>query len=169
MKRNEDILPADYAKLLGEIKERVRLAQYEALRAVNKELVGLYWDIGRIITRRQEAGTHGDAVVKKLAIDLQAEFPGIAGFSWRNLFNMREFYLAYRAAPKLQPLAAIIGWTQNLVILQRCKPVPGDCSARLLQPLVGEISGPDPVPFSGVPKDFLSACTQLLRTCGVNE
>lgn len=121
MKRNEDILPADYAKLLGEIKERVRLAQYEALRAVNKELVGLYWDIGRIITRRQEAGTHGDAVVKKLAIDLQAEFPGIAGFSWRNLFNMREFYLAYRAAPKLQPLAAIIGWTQNLIILQHCK------------------------------------------------
>jgi predicted nuclease of restriction endonuclease-like (RecB) superfamily len=121
VQRNRDILPGDYAILLGEIRERVRTAQYEALRAVNRELVGLYWDIGRIITGRQAAGMHGDAVVKRLSADLQAEFPGIAGFSWRNLFYMSEFYLAYRDAPKLQPLVAIIGWSHNLVILQRCK------------------------------------------------
>jgi len=72
-------------------------------------------------TERQAAGAHGTAVVKRLAADLQAEFPGIVGFSWRNLFNMSEFFTAYRDKPKLQPLAAIIGWTQNLVILQRCK------------------------------------------------
>jgi predicted nuclease of restriction endonuclease-like (RecB) superfamily len=54
------------------------------------------------------------------ADDLQSEFPGVAGFSWRNLFYMSEFYVAYRDLPKLQPLVAIIGWSHNLIILQRC-------------------------------------------------
>jgi len=121
MKKNNQLIPEDYAGLLAEVKERVRAAQYNALKAVNKELVALYWDIGKMVTERQSAGAHGTAVVKRLAADLQVEFPGIAGFSWRNLFNMSEFFVAYRDKPKLQPLAAIIGWTQNLVILQRCK------------------------------------------------
>ncbi len=47
-------LPADYAVLLAEVKERVRSAQYEALKAVNKELVALYWDIGKLIVERQK-------------------------------------------------------------------------------------------------------------------
>ena len=121
MKADQENLPAGYASLLAEIKDRIRSAQYEALRAVNKELVKLYWDIGRMTTERQATGVHGTAVVKRLAADLQAEFPGIVGFSWRNLFYMSEFFTAYRDKPKLQPLVAIIGWTQNLVILQRCK------------------------------------------------
>ena len=114
------LLPNDYAVLLAEVKARIRGAQYAALKAVNRELVGMYWDIGRLITERQAAGAHGDAVVKRLAVDLQAGFPGVAGFSWRNLFNMSEFYLAYRESAKLQPMVAIIGWTHNLIILQRC-------------------------------------------------
>ena len=118
-KRNQPV-PADYGSLLVAVKERVRAAQYQALKAVNKELVGLYWDIGRMIVDRQTASERGDTVVKKLAEDLQAEFPGVAGFSWRNLFYMSEFYAAYRSLPKLQPLVAIIGWTHNLIILQRC-------------------------------------------------
>ena len=80
--------------MLVAVKERVRAAQYQALKAVNKELVSLYWDIGRMIDSRQTASERGDIVVKKLAEDLQAEFPGVAGFSWRNLFYMSEFYSA---------------------------------------------------------------------------
>jgi predicted nuclease of restriction endonuclease-like (RecB) superfamily len=118
-KKNQPV-PADYRALLVAVKERVRAAQYQALKAVNKELVGLYWDIGRMIDSRQTASERGDVVVKKLAEDLQAEFPGVAGFSWRNLFYMSEFYSAYRDLPKLQPLVAMIGWTHNLIILQRC-------------------------------------------------
>jgi predicted nuclease of restriction endonuclease-like (RecB) superfamily len=121
MKKSNQLIPEDYAGLLAEVKERVRAAQYDALKAVNKELVALYRDIGQMVTERQAAGAHGTAVVKRLAADLQLEFPGIVGFSWRNLFNMSEFFTAYRDKPKLQPLVAIIGWTQNLVILQRCK------------------------------------------------
>jgi predicted nuclease of restriction endonuclease-like (RecB) superfamily len=121
MSKTNQLIPDDYAVLLAEVKERVRAAQYDALKAVNKELVALYWDIGRMTTERQAAGAHGTAAVKRLAADLQAEFPGIVGFSWRNLFYMSEFFTTYHDKPKLQPLAAIIGWTQNLVILQRCK------------------------------------------------
>jgi predicted nuclease of restriction endonuclease-like (RecB) superfamily len=113
-------LPTEYGQLLSDIKARVRSAQLAAFRAVNKELVALYWDIGKMIDGRQVAGTRGDTVVKKLAEDLQSEFPGVVGFSWRNLFYMSEFYVAYRDLPKLQPLVAIIGWSHNLIILTRC-------------------------------------------------
>jgi predicted nuclease of restriction endonuclease-like (RecB) superfamily len=118
---SETTLPDDYGILWGEIKERIRVAQYEALRAVNKELVRLNWDIGRIIIERQTNAIHGAAIAEQLAADLQHEFPGLSGFSRRNIFYMREFYLAYRDVPKVQPLVAQIGWSHNLVILQRCK------------------------------------------------
>jgi len=111
----------EYPQLLADVKERIRLAQYTALKAVNKELVGLYWDIGRIIVKRQSNADHGSAIAEQLAADLQKEFPGIKGFSRRNVFYMREFYLSYSELPKVQPLVAQIGWTHNLIILQRCK------------------------------------------------
>ena len=84
-------LPADYASLLGEVKERVRSAQHAALRAVNKELVALYWDIGKLIVSRQKRGLWGRSVVERLASDPQDEFPGIGGFSASNLWRMRAF------------------------------------------------------------------------------
>ena len=114
-------LPSGYAELLTSVKERVRSAQYAALKAVNTELVGLYWDIGRMIVERQVDAEHGSAIAEQLARDLRAEFPGSKGFSRRNVFYMREFYLLYRHDERVQPLVAQIGWTHNLVILQRCK------------------------------------------------
>ena len=56
-------LPSNYPALLGEIKQRIRAAQYEALKAVNKELIALYWDIGRLIMERQTGETWGEPVV----------------------------------------------------------------------------------------------------------
>jgi predicted nuclease of restriction endonuclease-like (RecB) superfamily len=111
----------EYASFLAEVKERVRAAQYEALKAVNTELVGLYWDIGQMIVERQTDAEHGAAIAEQLANDLRAEFPGIRGFSRRNVFYMREFYLLYCDDHRVQPLVAQIGWTHNLVIFQRCK------------------------------------------------
>jgi predicted nuclease of restriction endonuclease-like (RecB) superfamily len=110
-----------YPALLGEIKERIRSAQYDALRAVNHGLIGLYWDIGRLINERQKGETWGKAVVENLARDLQAEFPGIQGFSSRNIWYMRTFYEIYAQSKKLQPLVAEIGWTHNVIIMERCK------------------------------------------------
>jgi len=120
MSRNVAI-PADYARTLDEIKKRVRAAQYDALRAVNKELVALYWDIGRMIAERQKDHGWGKSVVETLARDLQVEFPGMSGFSVQNLWYMRQFYLAYARHPKLQPLVGEISWSKHLVIMGRCK------------------------------------------------
>jgi predicted nuclease of restriction endonuclease-like (RecB) superfamily len=75
---------------------------------------------GRLRQRQQTAGW-GKSVVEQLAQDIQAEFPGISGFSIRNLWNMRSFHSTYRQDAKLQPLVAEIGWTHNLVILEKCK------------------------------------------------
>ena len=113
-------LPSEYGQLLADIKARVRCAQLAAFRAANRELTALYWDIGRMIVERKMDAAHGDAVAERLAEDLRAEFPGIAGFSRRNVFYMREFYVAYHDLPKVQPLVAQIGWTQNLIVLTRC-------------------------------------------------
>jgi len=110
-----------YAALLTEIKERVRTAQYAALKAVNRELVGLYWDIGRLIVRRQTSRGWGESVVENLARDLQSEFPGIQGFSAQNLWRMRQFYELYGANRKLSPLVREIGWTHNVIIMMHCK------------------------------------------------
>ena len=111
----------DYPRLLTEIKERIRSAQYEALKAVNKELVGLYWDIGRMIVERQDVEGWGKAVVEQLAADLRTEFPGVGGFSASNLWRMKAFFEAYTGLEKLAPLVREIGWSHNLAILERCK------------------------------------------------
>ncbi|NQU18203.1 MAG: hypothetical protein HQ564_09100 [Candidatus Saganbacteria bacterium] len=111
----------EYKRLLGEIKQKICSAQYQALRAVNKELISLYWDIGRMITERQRKKTWGKSVVEKLSQDLQAEFAGICGFSARNIWRMRDFYLNYYKNKKLPPLVAEIGWTHNIIIMEKCK------------------------------------------------
>jgi len=106
--------PDSYGALLREIKERIRAAQYAALRAVNRELINLYWDIGRLIVERQSGETWGRSVVQNLAMDLQLEFPGVAGFSAPNLYKMRHFYEAYHGHEILSPLVREISWTKNL-------------------------------------------------------
>ncbi|MEH2306840.1 PDDEXK nuclease domain-containing protein [Nostoc sp.] len=111
----------DYTHLLMEVQQRIRSAQYEALKTVNREMINLYWDIGQMIVIKQQDASWGKSVVEQLAKDLQAEFPGISGFSARNIWNMRNFYVTYSQNEKLQPLVAEIGWTHNLVILEKCK------------------------------------------------
>ncbi len=67
-----DLIPKDYAVLLNDIKQRIRSAQYEALKTVNKEMISLYWDIGRMIIERQKEEAWGKSVVERLARDLRA-------------------------------------------------------------------------------------------------
>ena len=113
-------MPAAYATAFAEIKERIRRAQYAALKSVNKQLVGLYWDIGRIIVERQATEGWGRSVVETLAGDLQREFPGVGGFSASNLWRMKGFHETYRTSEKLAPLVREIAWSHNLIILERC-------------------------------------------------
>jgi predicted nuclease of restriction endonuclease-like (RecB) superfamily len=94
------VLPAGYAKLLAEIKARVRAAQLRAAVSVNRELILLYWDIGKIIVEAQKTKGYGKQVVERLAGDLRKEFPGTEGFSPQNVWFMRGFYLAWSAMPQ---------------------------------------------------------------------
>lgn len=110
-----------YIEFFKEIKEQIYKSQYEALKAVNKELIALYTFIGSSIVERQEKYGWGKSVVENLSEDLQKEFPGTKGYSSRNLWRMRNFYLEYKDNTKLPPLVAEIGWSHNMVILEKCK------------------------------------------------
>ena len=82
----------DYPAFLAALKERILHARTTAARAVNHELVLLYWDIDRGIVEKQQTAGWGDAVVERLAADLRAEFPDMRGFSVGNIWRMRQFY-----------------------------------------------------------------------------
>jgi predicted nuclease of restriction endonuclease-like (RecB) superfamily len=82
----------DYASFLTEVKGRIQTARLQAGRAVNRELVMLYWDIGRGIVEKQKTAGWGEAVVERLAADLRAEFPDMRGFSSANIWRMRQLY-----------------------------------------------------------------------------
>ena len=117
----DKILPVEYSSFLIDIKHRIADAQYSALKTVNKELINLYWDIGKKIVEKQEEFGWGKSIVENLSKDLNNSFPGLKGFSTQNLWYMRQFYLIYRNNSKLQPLVGEISWAKNLIILSKCK------------------------------------------------
>src|SRR6187402_1877188 len=99
-------LPTDYAPLLAEIKARVQAARTKAALAANRELLSLYWDIGRLILDRQQEEGWGTKVIGRLSEDLQHAFPGQQGFSPRNLKYMRAFAEAWPNTAIVQQAAA---------------------------------------------------------------
>jgi len=142
------MVPNGYAELLIGINQRIAAARVKAALAVNRELIQLYWDIGRLIVERQQREGWGKGVIEQLGRDIQSAFPGIEGFSARNLWRMRSFYLAYceqltalsqRAAelaerpalpamhperPILPQAAAEIPWFHNVVLIEKVKDTP---------------------------------------------
>ena len=92
------LLSPDYATWLHTLKARIQSARISAARAANRELILLYWDIGRGIVEKQQSLGWGKSVVERLSADLQAEFPGVRGFSANNLWLMRQFYTEYSAS-----------------------------------------------------------------------
>lgn len=95
-------LSPDYRKFLSEVKGRIQTARLKAARAVNRELVMLYWDIGRGIVEKQRTAGWGEAVVERLAADLRAEFPDMTSFSADNVWRMRQFYIEHSTAEFLE-------------------------------------------------------------------
>lgn len=123
MKNKIIVQEQDFTTFVKEIKIKILSSQYEALKAVNKELIGLYWEIGKDIVEKQEKFGWGKSVVKNLSEELQKEFVGMKGFSVQNLWNMRQFYVEYYQNAKLQPLVGEISWTKNVIIFQKCKDI----------------------------------------------
>ena len=118
---SEIVNNTEYKEFIIYIKDKIRSSQTTALIAVNKELIELYWEIGRSIVNKQEIQGWGKSVVEVLAHELQLEFPGSKGFSERNIWYMRNFYYTYQENSKLQQLVAEIGWSHNLLVIERCK------------------------------------------------
>jgi predicted nuclease of restriction endonuclease-like (RecB) superfamily len=124
--KKREASPAEYNKFITLLKAKIRSAQIKAVVSVNSELIKLYWEIGKEIIEKKEQGGWGSKVLEKLAKELQNEFPGIEGFSRRNMFRMKAFYLAYEKVPQaVAPLGALpifsIPWGHNAIILEKIK------------------------------------------------
>ena len=114
-------LPSGYAKFFSDLKERIRTAQVRASLSANRELILLYWEIGRRILEHQKEEGWGAKVIDRLARDLRSEFPEMKGFSPRNLKYMRAFAETYPDKQIVQELLAQITWYHNLTLLERVK------------------------------------------------
>jgi len=122
MPRASTKLPSGYPTMLEDIKSRIRAAQIRAALSVNRELIELYWDIGKLITIRQKKEGWGKSIVEELSRDIKKEFPDITGFSTQNLWYMRAFYKAWtEELSNLQQVVGEIPWGHNIQLLSKVK------------------------------------------------
>ena len=129
-------ITADYVRFIGDLKARVAEARLSAARAVNRELITLYWDIGKSIALQQKRLGWGKSVVEQIARDLRTAFPGAHGFSARNVWDMRRLYDEYTRPEILRQLVAEI----PSVGLRRSGSKANDIrAAKILRQLVAEI------------------------------
>jgi predicted nuclease of restriction endonuclease-like (RecB) superfamily len=112
-KRPKRATPAGYAQFLNALRVRVRTAQVKAALAVNRNLIALYWDVGRAIALRQQEQGWGMKVVERLADGLRREFPAVGGFSRTNVYRMRTFFLAYAGGESIVPQP--VGQLENAI------------------------------------------------------
>ena len=105
----------DYVNVDEEIKKQIRSAQHRAILNANKEMLILYWNIGKVIN---ENSTWGSKFLRNLAKEIRNEFPSTKGFSVRNLQNMIKFYQGYSEIEIVQTVTAQITWTHNIEILR---------------------------------------------------
>lgn len=106
-----------------DIVNLIKQSRTNAIKAVNAELINLYWNIGAYISKKIELSEWGDSVVTELANFIQTHEPEIKGFSDKNIWRMKQFYETYKDFPKLSPLVREISWTNNLLIFSRCKTI----------------------------------------------
>ena len=106
-----------------DIIQLIKLSRTNAIKAVNAELINLYWNIGEHISKKIEQSEWGDSVVTELANFIQTQEPEIKGFSDKNIWRMKQFYENYKDFPKLSTLLREISWSHNLAIFSRCKTV----------------------------------------------
>lgn len=113
----------DKQKQFSDIIQLIKQSRNNAIKAVNTELIDLYWNIGQYISKQIESAAWGDGVVKELADYLSRTEPELKGFSDKNLWRMKQFYETYKDSPKLSALLRQISWTNNLTILSRAKTI----------------------------------------------
>jgi len=123
-KELELIESQDYKNWLKEIKSTIRKAQIKASLSVNSDLIELYWNLGEKIVEKQRNASWGDSIIEKLARDLKWEFPQVTGFSRRNLYAVKQWYLFYSMKYEKVPQAvAQIPWGHNRLIISKIKDI----------------------------------------------
>jgi predicted nuclease of restriction endonuclease-like (RecB) superfamily len=106
---------------LEELKYIFNLSRGKAIRAVNKNLIDLYWKYGQIICEKQKISNWGESVIKKLSIDLSTEFEGVSGLSERNLLRMKTFYDVYNKNQFSPTVLAELSWSHHTTLIEKCK------------------------------------------------
>lgn len=106
-----------------DIIQLIKQSRTNAIKAINAELINLYWNTGEYISKKIEQSEWGDSVVTELANFIQKQEPEIKGFSDKNIWRMKQIYETYKDFPKLSPLVSENSWTNNLLIFSRCKTI----------------------------------------------
>ncbi|OGJ87938.1 MAG: hypothetical protein A2268_01820 [Candidatus Raymondbacteria bacterium RifOxyA12_full_50_37] len=96
----------EYRQFIAALKDRVTASRISAAKAINRDIIFLYWDIGKGIVEKQEKLKWGNAVVEMVARDLRESFPQTHGFSSQNVWRMRQFYLEH-TAPEFLKIATM--------------------------------------------------------------
>lgn len=109
--------PGDFSKLITIIDD----ARSRALKAVNAELIQMYWNVGACLSDLCAQSEFGDGIIDQVASFIARENPNIKGFNRRGLYRMKQFYEAYRGDEFVSPLVTQISWTNHLLILSGCK------------------------------------------------
>lgn len=112
-----DILDPNYAEGFHEVVAIIENAHESAFRAVNRELIHMYWNIGAYVSRRVAESGWGKSVVKSFSEFIQSRYVGIKGFSPQNIWRMKQFYETYRGSEKLSALLRELSWTNNILIM----------------------------------------------------
>jgi predicted nuclease of restriction endonuclease-like (RecB) superfamily len=99
----------------------IEAARTRAVAAVNTTLIDLYWSVGEFISVRIAEDGWGKGTVESLAEAIQRRYPGVTGYSARNLWRMCQFFDIYHDQPILTPLLRDLSWSHNLLIMSRCK------------------------------------------------
>ena len=106
---------------ISEVISIIESARGRALKAVNAEMIEMYWQIGKYISEKADKDGWGKGVVQEFANMLKQEYPSAGGFSAQNIWRMKQFYETYRDNEKLSPLVREITWSNNLLIMAGCK------------------------------------------------
>ena len=111
-------VPMDYLDLLKNVKDKIRAAQYKAVLSVNKEMILLYWGIGADIIKN---ATWGNKFIENLSKDIQYDFPGIKGYSVRNLKYMQKFANEFPDYEIVQLVVAQLSWRHIIKLMDKVK------------------------------------------------
>ncbi len=111
----------DYENDFNTIISIIENAKLRAMKAVNTEMIEMYWQIGKYISEKVEKDGWGKGVVKEFSDFLQKTYPSAGGFSPQNIWRMKQFYETYCHNEKLSPLVRELSWSNNLLILAGCK------------------------------------------------